>query len=136
LDVSYEGLITHLSANLRMIARPKAEELLRVKLSFIRQQLIQVAISTPRILMVDASVPFSVLFAETGDLLFLSGVNSEDLLQSKVVDKVVEGIVWRFVRAGTVRLSLSADRTVVVSVRRSDFTGRARFQYLEDPDDE
>jgi hypothetical protein len=136
LDVSYSGLLTHLSENLKIIPHCTVEMLAKIKLSSIREEIVGEAATGSRVLEVDKAIPFNALFAETGDLLCLSDFSSEQLLKFCAKEQAVGRGLWRFIRAGSFQLIAPPGNVLVVHIRRSDFTGRACFQYLEDPDDD
>lgn len=134
LDVSYAGFVTHTIRNLGLVGPESEQRLRRVRLPDIRGRIAGASVRDGRLIDLLNCGAAREIRVETGDRVLAPRGASGTFVNSGTKEDVERGALWRLARPGTFRLDRPSGEPLVIKVRRTGFTGRAIFQFLEDPD--
>lgn len=134
LDVSYTGMVTHLCRNLRLITAASNRQLRTAKLPAVRDRIAGEHVQGARLVDLSGVIPIREAYGETGDLVRIPGCSKGAISRFCTAEDGERGALWRLARPGTFALERESGGSLVMRVRRADFTGKALFQFLEDPD--
>lgn len=134
LGVSFEALVTHCEAGLRMLARKDAAVLHSVKLPELRQSIVGQPLPG-HLVVADRCSGDAAIDLRVGDYLLAPPNSAPVNAALKVEAAVTTGALLRADRPGLSGIQSSPDSAIgAVRIARAGYVGRAIFRHLEDPD--
>ena len=132
LGVGYETIIGHLEYALRYINAPSANILRKSKLPQIRENILGFKTKEP-LVVADRHHALGTLDAEVGMLVLLPQGTTVDSDHIEPFRDTPKGTVFRAMRPGLARVSLTSDNWgIVVRVSRKEYAGLAKYRHLEE----
>lgn len=135
LGVGYTTLLNHMAHTLRLISGDQARALGKISLSAIRAEYLQRAIKE-NLIIVDEHWPKCAIDVQVGDLIQLPANVQQGGDFVRFQEDNSHGRLFCATRQGQGCFSHPMNGWVaLVRVARKNFTGRALYRHLEDPDD-
>jgi len=134
LGVSFEGLLTHLSESLRVMATTKAQDLAKTPLSKIREQILG-APCTSRLVVVDLNWHAIAIDMAVGESALLPGGATAEGPVVRHIRSLPSGEWLQATEPGITRVNHPSGWSAFIRVRRNRFVGLGSIRHMDDPDE-
>ena len=133
--VGYETLVSHLAFSLQAITRKQAEDLKKIKLSKIRQELTGCDFTNP-LVVVDAHWSLPTIDLEAGSRVLFPKGTDLDNKYFRQIGESDKGIFCEVISCGITQVFNGSNKTRFARIAKASYVGFNENRFLEEDDDD